>query len=165
MRFLARNRLIAALTRGTVVVEAAVRSGALNTANWAGRLNRRGDGRPGPGDQRAVRRGPPADPQRRRRRWSTRGHEVLEPVGVVGAAPRRGAARTGSRSRDRLSPRHQQVLDAVPVARGPPADSIARTAGMGVLEVRRRLDYLESRGLAERTEEGWRLAALALRDT
>jgi DNA processing protein len=30
-RFLARNRLIAALARGTVVVEAAVRSGALNT--------------------------------------------------------------------------------------------------------------------------------------
>ena len=37
-RFLARNRLIAALTRGTVVVEAAVRSGALNTAHWAERL-------------------------------------------------------------------------------------------------------------------------------
>ena len=36
IRFLARNRLIAALTRGTVVVEAAIRSGALNTANWAG---------------------------------------------------------------------------------------------------------------------------------
>ena len=35
IRFLARNRLIAALPRGTVVVEAAVRSGALNTANWA----------------------------------------------------------------------------------------------------------------------------------
>ena len=44
IRFLARNRLIAALTRGTVVVEAAARSGALNTANWAGRLNRARDG-------------------------------------------------------------------------------------------------------------------------
>ena len=38
IRFLARNRLIAALTRGTVVVEAAVRSGALNTASWAAAL-------------------------------------------------------------------------------------------------------------------------------
>lgn len=33
--FLIRNRLIAALTTGTVVVEAALRSGALNTASWA----------------------------------------------------------------------------------------------------------------------------------
>ena len=43
-----RNRLIAALTRGTVVVEAAARSGALNTANWAQRLNRFVMGVPGP---------------------------------------------------------------------------------------------------------------------
>ncbi len=48
VRFLARNRVIAALARGTVVVEAASRSGALNTANWAGRLNRVLMGVPGP---------------------------------------------------------------------------------------------------------------------
>ena len=34
-RFLTRNRLVAALTEGTVVVEAAWRSGALNTVHWA----------------------------------------------------------------------------------------------------------------------------------
>jgi len=38
--FLHRNRLIAALTRATVVVEAAERSGALNTARWAEGLGR-----------------------------------------------------------------------------------------------------------------------------
>ena len=48
LRFLSRNRLIAALTTGTVVVEAAIRSGALNTANWAARLNRHLLGVPGP---------------------------------------------------------------------------------------------------------------------
>ena len=35
-QFLARNGLVAALADGAVVVEAAARSGALNTASWAG---------------------------------------------------------------------------------------------------------------------------------
>jgi DNA protecting protein DprA len=35
VRFLARNRLIAAITPGTVLVEAAARSGARNTVTWA----------------------------------------------------------------------------------------------------------------------------------
>ncbi len=48
LRFLARNRLIAALARGTVVVEAAVRSGALNTAHWTSGLSRSLMGVPGP---------------------------------------------------------------------------------------------------------------------
>lgn len=46
--FLARNRLIAALTVGTVVVEAAHRSGALNTATWAADLHRHVMAVPGP---------------------------------------------------------------------------------------------------------------------
>ncbi|MGB4713356.1 MAG: DNA-processing protein DprA, partial [Pontimonas sp.] len=39
-RFLARNRLIAALSDGVVVVEAAYRSGAINTAHHAAGLGR-----------------------------------------------------------------------------------------------------------------------------
>ncbi|WP_284522837.1 DNA-processing protein DprA [Corynebacterium aquatimens] len=39
-RFLTRNRLIAGLSNGTVVVEASYRSGALNTVNWAHGLKR-----------------------------------------------------------------------------------------------------------------------------
>src|SRR5699024_1344456 len=39
-RFLDRNRIIAALTGATVVVEAAARSGALSTAAWASALYR-----------------------------------------------------------------------------------------------------------------------------
>lgn len=46
--FLARNRLIAALAQGTVVVEAAMRSGARNTATWATRLGRHVMAVPGP---------------------------------------------------------------------------------------------------------------------
>src|SRR5665811_473528 len=47
-RFLTRNRLIAAASRATVVVEAAHRSGALNTANHASRLLRPLGAVPGP---------------------------------------------------------------------------------------------------------------------
>lgn len=47
-RFLARNRIIAALTRGTVIVEAAQRSGARGTASAAAALNRHVMAFPGP---------------------------------------------------------------------------------------------------------------------
>ena len=46
--FLARNRLIAALSAGTVVVEAARRSGAINTADWCRTLARPVMAVPGP---------------------------------------------------------------------------------------------------------------------
>ena len=47
-RFLLRNRLIAALATGTVVVEAAHRSGAMNTAGHCVRLGRPLMAVPGP---------------------------------------------------------------------------------------------------------------------
>ncbi|WP_341856990.1 DNA-processing protein DprA [Brachybacterium sp. GPGPB12] len=47
-RFLARNRLIAALSRAVVVVEAAWRSGALSTARLADQLSRPVGAVPGP---------------------------------------------------------------------------------------------------------------------
>lgn len=46
--FLQRNRLIAALSVGVVVVEAGVRSGALNTISWANALGRVAMAVPGP---------------------------------------------------------------------------------------------------------------------
>jgi DNA processing protein len=47
-RFLARNRVIAALSRGTVLVEAAHRSGTLNTAAWTRKTGRTLMAVPGP---------------------------------------------------------------------------------------------------------------------
>lgn len=47
-RFLARNRLIAALSGATVVIEAARRSGAINTADWCRTLGRPIMAVPGP---------------------------------------------------------------------------------------------------------------------
>lgn len=48
IRFLARSRLIAAIAHGTVLVEAAARSGACNTVAWANALGRAVMAVPGP---------------------------------------------------------------------------------------------------------------------
>jgi DNA processing protein len=158
-RFLSRNRLIAALTRGTVVVEAAARSGALNTASWAGRLNRHLMGVPGPvtsaqsqGVHQLIRTGAAS--------LVTAADEVLEIVGEAGthlATPPRGP----SRRRDRLPPRDARVLDAVPLARPAAVDSIAATAGMALLDVQAALRRLTKDGLVELVSQGWRLTPAA----
>ncbi len=159
IRFLSRNRLIAALTAATVVVEASIRSGALNTANWAARLNRHLLAVPGPvtsassqGVHQLIRTGGAM--------LVTSGHDVLEVVGRPGehliAEPR-----AETRARDRLSQRDQMVLDAVPVVRSAKPDSIARTAGVGLKEVAGALLRLQQRGLVERQNDGWVLAEAA----
>lgn len=157
IRFLARNRLIAALARGTVVVEAAVRSGALNTTNWAERLNRVVMGTPGPLDSAAsegvhqlIRRGGAT--------LVTSGAEVLELVGAAGedlAADPRGP----ETPRDGLTVRARQVLDAVPVASPAPSRSVALVAGLGLMETDRLLAGMEEEGLVELLPTGWRLTA------
>jgi len=158
-RFLSRNRLIAALTTGTVVVEAAARSGALNTASWATRLNRHLMGVPGPvtsaqsqGVHQLIRTGAAT--------LVTHGAEVLEIVGEAGAhlaEPPRGR----SRPRDAVGGRLSRVLDAVPLAQPAPVDSIATTAGLGLVEVQSGLSRLCRLGLVERVPRGWRLTPAA----
>lgn len=155
LRFLSRNRLIAALTRGTVVVEAAVRSGALNTANWATRLNRVLMGVPGPvtsapseGVHQLIRNGNAA--------LVTSGSDVLElvsPAGVHVCEDRRAAATAW----DRLSERERRVLDAVPAVRPVDATSIARTAGLPVPEVAQVLRRLAMGGHVQDTGGEWRI--------
>jgi DNA processing protein len=161
LRFLSRNRLIAALTGGTVVVEAALRSGALNTANWAGRLHRPLMGVPGPvtsapsqGVHQLIRTGAAT--------LVTSGAEVLEVVSPAGDHLLE-RPRGRDNPRDRLTQRHRQVLDAVPVARDVGADAIARTAGLGLMEVRSALTRLHALGMVERAASGWRLADAARR--
>lgn len=155
IRFLARNRLIAALSRGTVVVEAAVRSGALNTTNWAERLNRVVAGTPGPltsvasqGVHQLIRRGAAT--------LVTGGDDVLELLGAAGDhLPME--LRGPERARDRLAIGAQQVLDAVPVASPAPTESIAVVAGLSVVYVDQVLRSLQGDGYVELLPVGWRL--------
>jgi DNA processing protein len=159
-RFLARNRVIAALTQGTVVVEAAARSGALNTANWATRLNRLLMGVPGPvtsapseGVHELLRAGDAA--------LVTRGSDVLELISPVGSflAP---VPRGPEHARDRLTDADRQVLDAVPVTQPAEIASIARAAGIALPAAAAALDRLASGGFVVPVEAGWVLAG---RDT
>jgi DNA processing protein len=147
LRFLSRNRIIAALCGGTVVVEAAIRSGALNTASWALRLNRTLMGVPGP-----VTSAPSAGVHQLIRARDallvTNGEEVLElvaPAGEHTLVEPRGP----ERPHDRLSLLDQQVLDAVPVEQAAPPVSIARTAGIALPRVRDALARLVAAGLVE----------------
>ncbi|WP_232677821.1 DNA-processing protein DprA [Nocardioides sp. R-C-SC26] len=159
VRFLARNRLIAALTAGTVVVEAASRSGALNTANWATRLNRVVMGVPGPVTSETS-AGVHEQLQAGVMQLVTGAHDVRELLGRSGEelAPQRPRRRD---VRDRLAPRQRQVLDAVPVAGAVPVDSVARVAGLGLLEVQASLTRLARAGLVQQEGGGWRLSGLA----
>ena len=157
VRFLARNRLIAALSRGTVVVEAAARSGALNTANWTSRLNRVLMGVPGPVTS-APSEGVHELIRSRGAALVTRGEDVLElvsPSGSFLAEPVRGP----ERPEDLLTDRERQVLDAVPVAMPACLDSLARAAGIAIREVPTAVQRLLELGLVEQGPGGWRRAA------
>lgn len=156
IRFLARNRLIAAISQGTVVVEAAIRSGALNTANWAAGLSRVLMGVPGP-----VTSEPSAGVhQLIRTRGAllvTDGQEVLEAVAPSGThtlAP----VHAPVVARDLLTAEQRQVLDAVPLRRAAPAAKIALTAGLAPQRVDEALSELRTAGLVEHSGGRWRLA-------
>lgn len=147
-RFLSRNRLIAALTGGTVVVEARRRSGSLNTLGWADRLGRVTMAVPGPvtapqcvGPHVAVREG--------RAILVTSGAEVVEEVAPLGAAPTPVAAEAAGASCtawDQLSRDECQVMDALEWKRGVGLDDVARRARIGRKATRRALDALVSAG-------------------
>ena len=159
IRFLSRNRLIAALSLGTVVVEAAVRSGALNTANWASLLNRPVMGVPGPVTS-APSEGVHELLRNRDAVLVTRGSDVLELVSPSGSFTQ-GWARAPERPADRLGETDRQVLDAVPVTQAASAGSVARTAGLAERTVTESLARLRSGGFVEGGDRGWRLAPAA----
>jgi DNA processing protein len=156
LRFLSRNRLIAGISLGTVVVEAAVRSGALNTANWANLLSRVVMGVPGPVTS-APSEGVHELIRTKGAALVTRGSDVLDlvcPAGDSAQPPRRA----DEQPRDRLSEVDQRVLDAVPVTVAVTRESIARTAGLAEKTVREALPRLATGGYVETSGEGWRLA-------
>ena len=157
-RFLQRNRLIAALSAVTVVVEARWRSGALNTAHHAAGLGRPVGAVPGPvhsansaGCHRLLRDGTAV--------CVTDAPEIAElagPLSAVDDADRAKESSSPSRDHDGLLVPDLLVLDGLPVRASTSVDKLATVAGLSVRDVIAGLTRLELAGLAARTGEGWR---------
>lgn len=152
-RFLDRNRMIAALTGATVVVEAAARSGALSTAAWASAIGRPVGAVPGPvtstasvgchlliRDRGAVLVGRPAD--------------VVELAGDMGetAVPPAPAASPW----DGLDDMTRRVLEALPTRGGLAPAEVAASSGVPAGTTRAVLGRLLATGAVIRGPEGWR---------
>jgi len=156
-RFLVRNRLLAGLSHGTVVVEAAIRSGALSTLRWAQRLALGAMVVPGPvtsamssGCHWALREGGVV--------CVTGSSDVLDVVGRFGddAAPRPSGPES---SRDSLGTEARRVLEATPVRAFAHPDRIAVAAGLAPLRVASLLNQLCDSGFVEAADGGFRVAA------
>jgi DNA processing protein len=153
-RFLTRNRLVAALSGATVVVEAGARSGAANTAAWAGALGRGVCAVPGPVTSSAsvgchvlLRSGATV---------VTRAEEVVELVGHVGELAtdeKRPASLL-----DGLADNERRVYDALPARGAPTADEIAVASGLPPTQVLGPLSMLEIAGLVVCQGGRWKLA-------
>jgi DNA processing protein len=144
-RFLQRNRLIAAMAGGTVVIEAGYRSGSLNTATHARDLDRPLGVVPGPitsgqsaGCHRLLRTNPAAQ-------LVTSVADVIELM-------------TGSLVDDEFESRDAddtvRVLDAL--SNSPrTAKSIAKRSGLAESVVVSQLRLLDAEGRAVQSEKGW----------
>jgi len=153
-RFLSRNRLIAALTPGTLVVEAGLRSGSRSTATAASRLGRLLAAVPGPVTSPAS-----AGPHQLIRECGatlvTDVDECADLFGAIGTdlAEQKRAQPTLF---DALGESDRRLLDAMPVMRGTTAEKLAVSAGLTAREVTRGLAALHAARLVERIESGWR---------
>lgn len=160
-RFLVRNRLIAGLTDGTVVIEAGVRSGARNTATTAGALGKVVMALPGPA-QSGNSAGCHALIRDGKATLVTSVEEVSETVGRFGPEPQEEKPRT-KRPTDVLAPEALRVYEALVPRAGRSADEVATESGVPVDRVRAVLPELEIDGFAVRGDTGWRRIVRAAR--
>ena len=163
-RFLTRNRLIAAFSTGVVVIEAAARSGATNTAGHARLLGRPLMAVPGPitstysaGCHALLQRDP--DP-------AVLVTSVQDVLAVVGGAGEGLPAAVGSAPAgdirdelDRLDPLSRTVFEGLPARGYARPEEIAVRCGVSPLDVVRTLPTLDHAGLLDSADGGYRIAA------
>lgn len=155
-RFLTRNRLIAAWSAATIVVEAGARSGALATARWAMECGRQLGAVPGSVDApmsvgclELARNGATIV------RDGRDAAELAGPIGTDANAPLFGMPVEQDHGVDALEPVQRRVWEALP--RNAPAGigSICVAAGLGRDEVNRALMELAVAGLVASSTRGW----------
>ncbi|WP_299563182.1 DNA-processing protein DprA [uncultured Mycolicibacterium sp.] len=153
LRFLTRNRLVAALAGATVVVEAGLRSGAANTAAWARALGRPVCAVPGPVTSAAsagchvlLRDGA---------ELVGRAEEIVELVGRAGELA--GEPAHPAAPLDGLGETERRVHDALPARGWRTPDELAVAAGLPAPRVLGALALLELAGLVTRRDGRWRL--------
>jgi DNA processing protein len=168
LRFLTRNRLIAALSSGVVVVEAAARSGAINTAGHARALGRPLMAVPGPVTS-AMSAGCHAllrddvEPAL----LVTSAADVLAVVGSAGEGLETTATNAATAAPDLraeldgLDPVSRRVFEGLPARRFAAPDEIAVRSGVGPLDVVRVVPALDLAGLIEHSGGRYRISARA----
>lgn len=156
-RFLARNRLIAALGQACVVVEAGLRSGSLNTAGWAEALHRPIGAVPGPVTQMSS-AGCHEWIRSDRAMLVTDTDEVLGLAAPVGEAPDEVVERLGpARAPDVLSSAQRRIHDLLHLGEGIDAGRLAMDLVVPVDEVIGQLAMMQLEGWAVQDESGmWR---------
>lgn len=161
-RFLARNRLIAALSAGTLVIEGRWRSGSLSTAHHAAEQGRWVGAVPGPitastseGPHRLIREGSAE--------LVTRSDEVLSALGwshlgrnVQGTLDL-GAPSPDQRPGDGLDEVEARLWESLPLSRSVEVNRLLGVAGVGAMEGLSALQRLRRKGMAQQKEDGsWR---------
>lgn len=148
-RFLQRNRLIAASSLATVVLEAGWRSGSLNTAHHALTLARPIGAVPGPvtsaasgGCHQLIRSG--------KAELVTNADEMAE------LAPLPGRGSSSDRFTEHERAEVIRVRDALSDRSARPVADVAARSGLAVTEVASVLALLELEGLVEERATGWR---------
>lgn len=158
-RFVSRNRVIAAISGATIVVEAAWRSGALSTAHRALDMGRAVGAVPGPvtsmssvGCHRLLRKGAVCITD------ADDALELLTPLGTVDAdaVKEQDPGLVGDGLLDGLEPDSAVVLDAMPARASATTEAIVRSGGLSLKETTTALGVLELMGRVERTATGWR---------
>lgn len=179
-RFLQRNRLIAAASAATVVIEAGWRSGSLNTAGHASALGRPLGVVPGP-----VTSASSAGCHRLLRETDailvTNAAEMVElisleglPARDTGARDDRGGSETigGHRAStvgraasggERETSEENRVIDALSARTPRSIEDVARRAGLSITQTQSALGLCEVSGRAAAGEKGWRRLDVAPR--
>lgn len=162
VRFLRRNRLIAALTKVTVVVEAAWRSGTLSTANHAFEIGRAVGAVPGPvtsaqsaGCHRLLKESAA--------QCVTDAQDIIELAGFNVRSQgtgtelaRQGELEFGDRLTDSLNPIEKLVFDVLSPRTLRTLDEVATRSGVTMGEAMAAVAQLESRKVIERVGYKWR---------